>query len=211
MEIGPSQCDHGVLANLARYATVSIAVVGESGARMSVISRILQPYWRLTRGMTLGVRGVIVRDRSAGATVDESESVAEGRGGLAGEPEVLLIRHGYQPGWNFPGGGVEWRETLLTALTREVEEESGVVITGTPDWHGIFANIHQMPSDHVAVYVIRQWEQPCVPAPNFEIAEQSFFPISALPGDMSFGARQRIGEIFHGAPVAEHWGKAQNA
>jgi ADP-ribose pyrophosphatase YjhB (NUDIX family) len=171
---------------------------------MSVISRILRPYWRLTRGMTLGVRGVIVRDKGG------SEGATEGSGGFtAGEPEVLLIRHGYLPGWNFPGGGVEWRETLLTALAREVEEESGVVITGAPYLHGIFANLHPMPSDHVAVYVIRQWEQPHVPAPNFEIAEQCFFPISALPGDMSFGARQRIGEIFHGTPVAEHWGKRE--
>lgn len=163
--------------------------------------------------MTLGVRGVIVRDKSKGAAASVSEgvgeSVAMGENGLAGEPEVLLIRHGYIPGWNFPGGGVEWRETLLTALTREVEEESGVVIMGTPALHGIFANIHKMPSDHVAVYVIRQWEQPRVPAPNFEIAEQRFFPISALPDDMSLGARQRIGEIFHGAPVGELWGKAQ--
>lgn len=168
---------------------------------MSVVSRILQPYWRLTRGMTLGVRGVIVRDKGG------SEGAAEDGNGLAGDPEVLLIRHGYVPGWNFPGGGVEWRETLLAALAREVEEESGVVITGTPELHGVFANIYQMPSDHVAVYVIRQWEQPRVPAPNFEIAEQSFFPISALPGDMSLGAQQRIREIFDGTPVAEHWGK----
>jgi hypothetical protein len=68
-----------------------------------------------------------------------------------------------------------------------------------------------MPSDHVAVYEIRQWEQPRVPAPNFEIAEQRFFPISALPDDMCFGARQRIGEIFRGAPVVEHWEKPKNA
>jgi ADP-ribose pyrophosphatase YjhB (NUDIX family) len=163
--------------------------------------------------MTLGVRGVIVRDKSAdgGESEGRGEAAAERGGGVAGDLEVLLIRHGYLPGWTFPGGGVEWRETLLTALSREVEEESGVVITGTPDLHGIFANIHRMPSDHVAVYVIRQWEQPRVPAPNYEIAEQRFFPISALPDDMSFGARQRIGEIFHGAPVAKHWWKAPNA
>ncbi|MEJ2124602.1 MAG: NUDIX domain-containing protein [Alphaproteobacteria bacterium] len=176
---------------------------------MSVISRIMHPYWRLTRGMTLGVRGVIVRDGN-GSSMGEDRG-SSGRDSSASDLQVLLIRHGYVPGWNFPGGGVEWRETLLTALTREVEEESGVVITGTPDLHGIFANIDKMPSDHVAVYVIRHWEQPRVPAPNYEIAEQRFFPLSALPDDMSLGARQRIGEIFHQAPISEYWRESANA
>lgn len=145
--------------------------------------RMLQPYWRLTRGMTLGVRGVIVR----------------------GADEVLLIRHSYRPGWNFPGGGVEWRETLYTALVREVEEETGVVVRGAPELHGMFANVHNMPSDHVAVYVVREWDQPRVPAPNYEIAEQRFFPLDALPADIAKGARQRLAEIFGGEPRGEHW------
>lgn len=46
--------------------------------------------------MALGVQAVVLRDH--------------------GE-----VRCGYRSGWHFPGGGVEWRETLLAALAREVE------------------------------------------------------------------------------------------
>jgi ADP-ribose pyrophosphatase YjhB (NUDIX family) len=148
-----------------------------------LMRRVLFPYWRLRRGMTLGVQGVILR---------------QGR-------EVLLIRHGYRPGWHFPGGGVEWNETLLTALAREVEEETGVVVRGEPRLHGVFANFITAPCDHVALYVIDLWEQPRIPEPNMEIKEQRFFALDALPADTVGGARRRINEIFNGEVISQRW------
>src|SRR5687768_15960793 len=113
--------------------------------RRRVLMRMVMPYWRLSRGMTLGVRGVILR---------------EGR-------EVLLIRHGYQPGWHFPGGGVEWRETMLPTLALEVEEDSGVIVKGSSTLHGMCVNFHVSPGDQFAVFVISQWQQHRVPSPTF--------------------------------------------
>jgi ADP-ribose pyrophosphatase YjhB (NUDIX family) len=149
----------------------------------TLIKRILFPYWRLRRGMTLGAQGIVIRN---------------GR-------DVLLIRHGYRPGWHFPGGGVEWNETLLTALAREVREETGVIVQGEPRLHGIFANFHTAPCDHVAVYLVEDWEQPSVPSPSMEIREQAFFPLSDLPIDIVGGAQRRIAELFQGHPIAPHW------
>ncbi len=148
-----------------------------------LMQRVLFPYWRLTRGMTFGVQGVIVRNSR----------------------EVLLIRHGYRPGWHFPGGGVEWRETMLTALAREVREETGVIAQGEPKLHGVFANFQAAPSDHVAVYIIERWLQPAVPAPNFEIQEQRFFALDDLPSDIVQGANRRILEIFEAKQISQHW------
>ena len=142
----------------------------------------LRPYFRLTRGMTLGAQGVVL---------DSAE-------------RVLLIRHGYQPGWRFPGGGVEWRETLEEALARELFEETGVRIAGRPRLHGVFGNFRVLPSDHVA-FVIREWDQPQVPEPNREIAAQGFFPRDALPDDTVRPVRQRLAEIFEGADLSAHW------
>lgn len=40
--------------------------------------------------------------------------------------EILLVKNPRR-GWEFPGGQVEIGEDLLTALKREVEEESGII------------------------------------------------------------------------------------
>ena len=141
------------------------------------------PYWRLSRGMTLGVRGVILR---------------EGR-------EVLLIRHGYQPGWHFPGGGVERMEPVEVALARELDEEAGVALTGKPELFGIYANFRLFPNDHVALFLVRDWQQARTPAPTFEIAEQGMFARDALPADINAPTARRIAEIFDGAPRAPDW------
>lgn len=147
------------------------------------ILTLLQPYFRLTRGMTLGAQGVVIDP----------------------EDRVLLVRHGYQPGWRFPGGGVEWRETLEHALARELHEETGVQVEGRPRLHGVFGNFTTMPSDHVALFIVRDWHRPHVPPPNREIAAQDFFPLDALPDDTIRPVRQRLAEIFDGEALSAHW------
>ena len=141
------------------------------------------PYWRLSRGMTLGVRGVILR---------------EGR-------EVLLIRHGYQPGWHFPGGGVEWGETLLSALERELDEEVGVTLTGAPELHGIFCNSASFPGDHIAVFVVRHWQRRKHYRRRGEIAEARMFALSDLPERTDPGTRARLAEIVDRMPPGALW------
>ena len=142
---------------------------------------VFRPYWRLTRAMTLGVRGV----------------VQDGDGG------ILLVRHSYTPGWHLPGGGVERGETLGYALARELQEEGGVEPVGAPRLHGVFAN-RGFSGDHVAVFVVSDWR--AVPhSHGREITGCGFFPRGALPEGTTEGTRMRLAEIFEAAPVSDYW------
>jgi ADP-ribose pyrophosphatase YjhB (NUDIX family) len=144
---------------------------------------MVRPIWRMRRGMTLGAQGAVIDD----------------------EDRVLLVRHGYRPGWWFPGGGVEWGETIETALERELAEEVGVTLTGPAGLHGIFSNNASFPGDHIAVFVVRQWERPADYWKRGEIAEARMFARDDLPELTDPGTRRRIAEILDAAPLNPLW------
>jgi 8-oxo-dGTP pyrophosphatase MutT (NUDIX family) len=148
-----------------------------------MIRRFLHFYWRFSRGVTLGVRGVV----------------------LDAEGKVFLVRHGYTPGWHFPGGGVDPGESLNEALARELMEEGNLRIIGTPPLHGIFWNARASSRDHVGVFVVREFEWPSPLPASWEIAEAGFFPLNKLPDGTSDGTRRRLEEILYCAPVSATW------
>jgi 8-oxo-dGTP pyrophosphatase MutT (NUDIX family) len=146
-----------------------------------LLRRIFHLYWRFARGMTLGVRAVV----------------------LDGENRVFLVKHSYVTGWHLPGGGVEVGETFRDALQRELAEEAGIELSGEPALHGLFFNSHVSRRDHVAVYLIRHFRQDRLPEPNHEIVACGFFEVGALPADTTEGTRLRISEVLEGrAPIA---------
>jgi 8-oxo-dGTP pyrophosphatase MutT (NUDIX family) len=148
-----------------------------------MLRRILHFYWRFSRGMTLGVRA---------AVLDEARG-------------VLLVRHSYSNGWHFPGGGVEPGETLLAALEKELLEEGNVRLRGTPRLHGIFHNAGASRRDHVALFVVREFDWLGPKSPTAEIRAAQFFALDRLPEDTTPGTRRRLGEILGGAEVDPRW------
>lgn len=140
-------------------------------------------YYRLSRPMTVGVRG-LVRDEAG---------------------QVLLVRHSYVDGWYMPGGGVERSETAVTAITRELDEEAGIILKAPPKLVGLYANFREFKSDHVALYLVEPGSYERVPRKSFEIAEYDFFPPDALPEGTTPGTRARIREVIEGLPAPELW------
>jgi ADP-ribose pyrophosphatase YjhB (NUDIX family) len=148
-----------------------------------LIRRLMHFYWRFSRGVTLGARAMVIDD--------------SGR--------VFLVKHSYVDGWHLPGGGVETGETFLTALTRELAEEGNILMTGPPLLHGVFFNQRASRRDHVALFIVREFRQDVMPAPNYEIIEHGFFSTDALPDGVTRATRTRIAEVFGGATVSELW------
>jgi ADP-ribose pyrophosphatase YjhB (NUDIX family) len=140
-------------------------------------------YWRFARGMTLGVRAVV----------------------LDADNRVFLVKHGYVSGWHLPGGGVEVGETFRDALQRELMEEGRIDVLGEPRLHGVFLNRHVSRRDHVAVYVISRFHQDRTPEPNLEIIASGFFNAGELPPDTTQGTRLRIAEVLENKPIIVTW------
>ncbi len=147
-----------------------------------IVWPLYRVYSRLARGVTLGVRGLVLN--AAG--------------------EVLLVEHTYMPGWYLPGGGVEAGETAEQALIRELEEEAGIRVVGRPQLVGVHANHRVFRGDHVLVYRVDNWTQGQA-TQRGEIKAVAWCAPDQLPGDTSPGTRRRIAEALGGEEVASHW------
>ena len=147
------------------------------------IRRVLHFYWRFARGMTLGVRAIVVNESG----------------------KIFLVEHSYVTGWHLPGGGVETGETLLQSLERELMEEGGITVLAPPALHGVFLNAHASPRDHVAVFIVRDFRQEGGPRHPREIINHGFFAPDALPAGTTRGTRARLAEVLHGALRTERW------
>src|SRR5690606_9126041 len=137
---------------------------------------------RISRGMTLGVRGVAVD--------------AEGR--------VLLVKHTYLDGWWLPGGGVERGQTCEAALAREMREEAGGLIEGRPVLISVHSNERFFRGDHVLVYRIDRFTLTDRTSRG-EIAEVGWFDPLSPPADTHRATRDRLAEVFGAAECSPAW------
>lgn len=144
-------------------------------ALLRLASWLRKRWWWLARPTVIGVRTIV----------------------LDGDDRVLLVRHTYgHRAWYLPGGGAKRGETLAQAAARELEEETGVEVEpDSMDLLGVFTNLRQHKTDHIAVFVARSgtWEDKAHGAA--EIAERGFFKLSELPEGTSPGTRRRLDDV----------------
>jgi ADP-ribose pyrophosphatase YjhB (NUDIX family) len=147
-------------------------------------NRFFHTYFLLTRPMTLGARVALFNERG----------------------EICLIRHGYVPGWQMPGGGVDAGETLEQAAVRELAEEAGRVPSGRLSLFAVYKNEKASSRDHVALYRA----DASTPIDGFaidgrEITGCGFFAPDALPDDTTGSTLRRINELLGRAPIDAYW------
>jgi 8-oxo-dGTP diphosphatase len=108
---------------------------------------------------------------------------------------ILCVRMNYAThAWTTPGGRVEFGESPLDALRREVLEESGLDAVAD-ELIGVYSKPYQ--DDLVLFFRARvvghnPWQ------PNDEIAQMGYFGRNDLPEPMGLGARIRIIDALDG-------------
>ncbi|MBU1175028.1 MAG: NUDIX domain-containing protein [Alphaproteobacteria bacterium] len=127
------------------------------------------------------------------------------RAALVDGDRVLLIKHSYIPGWHFPGGGVDFGETIEEGMRREVMEETGHRVTGQVQIFQTYLNSLPPQRDHVVFFVCYGFEQVETFRPNHEIVACEWFDRHALPAETSKATRARIEEMFGERPRGRTW------
>lgn len=136
--------------------------------------------WLLVKPVSAGVRLLMVRDG-----------------------QVLLVKHVYEPFWYLPGGAVERDETLENAARREAREETGASLNDL-QLFGAYTNYERGKSDHIIVFLSQTFELTCEGDDEIEFCQ--FFPLDALPEDVSTGSENRIREYLAGEiPAYGDW------
>jgi ADP-ribose pyrophosphatase YjhB (NUDIX family) len=146
--------------------------------------RAARLFWKVRRPRSFGVRALV----------------------LDGAGRVGLVHHTYIPGWYLPGGGVKRGESAGAALARELAEEAGITDVSVERILGAYHNRGEGKDDYVLVFIVRAADPAQLrPADRLEIERAAWFPLNALPPDVSPATARRLAEYLEGATGTGQW------
>ncbi len=105
--------------------------------------------------------------------------------------EVLLVRRGDNALWDVPGGGADAGESPEQTARRELREETGLSV-GALHSPGVFPHQHTYPDGNVVAWETHVFTADSAggePRASDDAAEVRWWPLSALPGDVSEATR----------------------
>lgn len=103
--------------------------------------------------------------------------------------KIVLVRRADNGMWCLPGGTLEWGETLVSGLAREIDEEAGITKHSIVRVLGAWSDPMRDARFHaVTIAVLCDVDPPAKPPKNpLEILEVKAFGPAELPEKLSFG------------------------
>lgn len=140
-----------------------------------LVTRGLQRFWRLARGLKLGAEACVVN----------------------GGNQVLLARTG--SGWVLPHGLVRNGETLEGAIQSSLRDNYGIEVTSKPELIGIYVKDGPGSDDQTGLFIVRRWRQLAPSLPE----TFAFFCLNALPEEIAPQAATGIRRALEGRTSSE--------
>jgi ADP-ribose pyrophosphatase YjhB (NUDIX family) len=134
------------------------------------------------------------------------------RGILVDDQRRLLLQRRADSGhWGLPAGVVDVGDSVLEALSREVQEETGLTVVRAelfgvytdPRFSVTYPNGDEVQTFTVA-FVVREWSGQ-LSADSDEVTDVGFFPLDALPENLWPIHRETIDDYrnFDGSPIVK--------
>ncbi len=120
------------------------------------------------------------------------------------EGELLLIRNAYGNSQQFllPGGGVSRGESPAAAATREIREELGLELDRVePVWS--YESNAEGKRDTIHLFRAKTHGRPIID--GREVIEARYFPLGALPSQVSPATLRRIAELSGERLIDGRW------
>lgn len=116
---------------------------------------------------------------------------------------VVLVKRRDNGLWGLPGGLVEWGETILVSAQRELKEETGLEIVGSPQVVGVYSEPYRDPRLHsVAVAIAVQVTGEMYIEDTLELSEIQAFSTTDLPPEpLAHDHAQQLQDFFKGKTV----------
>jgi UDPglucose 6-dehydrogenase len=117
---------------------------------------------------------------------------------IANDGKVLLVRRGIRPFmslWSLPGGFVEYDESVEGALTREIEEETGLLVK-PKELVNVYSEPLRSPIKHVVTLCYVANVVSGSTRPSIESTKTRFFPLAALPRKLAFDHSKMLNEYM---------------
>lgn len=129
------------------------------------VTKALQRYWRLSRGLTLSTAALVIDERSRVLLV-RGQGLAAARGTSAATGNAANNDGGRAPReWRLPGGAVGKGEAAAAAISRQLTGPSAagglmLELREPPRLIGIRSNFDERPNDHTVLYAVTNWTLP---------------------------------------------------
>ena len=117
--------------------------------------------------------------------------------------EVLLVRRSDDGQWDVPGGGKRLLESVVKAARRELREETGLAV-GELRLLGVWHHRHVYPDGNAVnwtTHVFTAAYAGGAARASDDAARLSWWPLSALPGDVSETTAQYFAALHSQEPA----------